>query len=519
LADEKEDFNSDYLSSDFQTWADALSERFEKDIALLSPFLETYPVPALCHVCLRELSNGFCGYCYNSPMSNSDDDEEESIGSPVSMDTSENLIEKQPTLMELDDNSNPLSQSSYFCNSDQMDLDTPALIRDAYPTIRTPEHSNSKKRKLNASYDLVGIESNPGPPAKKKQKMTKMGKNVGKVGQLVVQKSTGARARPGVNPNPRSMTMGISHLVEYMRNLNNPFDYPPARPGVGCAVPTGLFSCYFRGTFAGIPSTGISLVFLPNRLQFPVMLSTSAASTYTYGPWSAISQFPQYPAVTALYEKARLLSGGVRLIPTTNSTNDGGQISSALVPSVRVADVNAFGQITSTTATQGFNEYPNYPETLVTPFRDGSTVFWRPQDPNSFVFKESILTDNATASASSSFSQETLQGQPFIVFGINGTTTGASCVFEFIAHYEGTIAAGNAGVIELKRSPPTNDGTAIAAADKVFGYGNRTSVPGYVKGYRDSMAAPKRGGGGSDWLATLGSSVIPIGASILKALL
>jgi hypothetical protein len=383
-----------------------------------------------------------------------------------------------------------------------------------------PVHEASKKRKLDALSDLVCVELNPGPPAKKKQKLsTKKGKNVGRVGKLNVAKRSGALARPGYNANPRTMTMGITHLVEYMRNLNNPFDCPPARPGVGCAVPTGLFSVYFRGTYSALTSSGLSFVFLPGRLQSPVMVSTSSAANYTFGAWSAITQFPQYPAITALYEKARLLSAGIRLIPTTNSTNDGGQIAAALIPSVRVADINAFGQITSTTATYGFNEYANFPETLVTPFRDGATVFWRPQDPNSFAFKESILTDTVTASASSSFSQETLQGTPFMVMGTSGTGTSASCVFEFIAHYEGTIAAGNAGVIELSRAPPTNDGTAIAAVDRVFGPGNRTAVPGYMKGYAESNNPRQKRGGGSDWLATLGSSVIPIGASILKALL
>jgi hypothetical protein len=231
---------------------------------------------------------------------------------------------------------------------------------------------------------------------------------------------------------------------------------------------------------------------MPNRIQIPVMASVSTAAPYNFSSLSP--NYPQYTTVNALYEKARLLAAGIRIIPTMPSLSDGGSVTTALIPSIRVSDIVNFGQVTTLVGTYGFNEYPNFPESLVIPFKVGSSTYWRPQDPNSFVFKESVLTDSVLYSSSSSFSQETLQGVPFIVIGMSGTAASCQFTVEIISHFEGTIAAGNAGVIDLQRANPINDATAISAADRVFGDSNRTSKPGWIGPYNDSLPSSGRNG-------------------------
>jgi hypothetical protein len=370
--------------------------------------------------------------------------------------------------------------------------------------------------------DLVGIELNPGPPkklkSKKKQPQQKKQVNSRSLQRVPVTDA----AVPGRYPTPRNVTFGGSQMAGYMRCLNDPFNCPPVRPGVGCALPTGLFTCYSRQSMMQANGIGnFTLIFNCGRLQAPLMYSNGVSSPYTVSVQSP-STYPQYTAVTALYEKARLLASGIRIIPMQNSTADQGQISSALIPAVRVADVNNFGCITTSTCTFGYNEYPNFPETLMVPFKAGSTTFWRPQDPNSFAFREAPLTDSATASSSSTFTNETLQGIPFVVVGFSGLSTSQSqWVVEIISHFEGTIAAGNAGVIDLQRSPPVDDGTAIRAADAVFGVGNRTAKPGYYGSYNPSISSAgttyppvtKKKSGNGAWvkdLLSLGSSVVPM---------
>jgi hypothetical protein len=344
-------------------------------------------------------------------------------------------------------------------------------------------------RILHTLTDLVGIELNPGPPKKqrvqqKKNRQTQPTKSrIGKLTQI--NNPSQARAAPGRNPNPRTMSMGIQHLAAYMRCLNDPFNEPPARPGVGCALPTGLMTCYSRATYTTSAAGIISLVFIPSRMQSPIMGSVSTGAPYAFAP-SNPTQFPQYPAITALYEKVRVLAAGVRIIPMQNSTNDAGQVSTALVPGLRLSDQTNFGQVTTLAATYGVIEYANFPETLQSPFKLGATIFWRPQDPNSFVFREAPLIDTASSMSDS------IQNQPFMIAAIAGAASLAAYIVEFIVHYEGTIAAGNAGVIDLQRAPPTSDLQALKAADLVFGENTRTTVPGFLDSFVGASAKAGR---------------------------
>jgi hypothetical protein len=433
----------------------------------------------------------------------------------------EDPFENEPQVVSVEPSLTPIPLELLDSEQTQVTID-----EDLQVTFRCPGCQfwhDKYSRVLKTLADLVCVELNPGPPKQKKQKMTK--KTPSRVGRLTqINNPTQARAQPGRLPAPRSLSMGIQHLVAYMKCLNDPFNEPPARPGVGCALPTGLMTCYYRTSIATASTGQISLVFNPSRMQAPIMSSISAGSPYTYvlnGP----SAFPQYAAIFQLYEKVRLLASGVRIIPMQSSLTDGGQISTALIPAPNLNDITNFGQVSTTGATYGYNEYPNFPQTLQSPFKVGATVLWRPQDPNSYVFRQAPLQDTITSIADS------LQNQPFMIAGLSGCSgsstgsTPASFIVEFIAHYEGTVAGGNAGVLDLQRAPPTSDLQALKAVDSVFGTDTRTTFPGYLDTFISASAKAGRnfgrqGKGGGTLLSSLGefgsSLAGPLASSLMS---
>jgi hypothetical protein len=121
------------------------------------------------------------------------------------------------------------------------------------------------------------------------------------------------------------------------------------------------------------------------------------------------------------------------------------------------------------------------------PFKDGISVFWRPQDPNSFIFNESILTDTST-------SVSTIQGDPFIVIGFGGCASNANYIIEYICHYEGYIDGGNSGAIEVSKNPATSVETVLKAADVVFPTNSTVKMGtngGFDKGQSAGWSIPK----------------------------
>jgi hypothetical protein len=118
-----------------------------------------------------------------------------------------------------------------------------------------------------------------------------------------------------------------------------------------------------------------------------------------------------------------------------------------------------------------------------------------------------------------------LQGVPFIVVGMTGLASSCQFTVEIISHFEGTIAAGNAGVIDLQRANPIADSTAISAADRVFGDSNRTSKPGWIGPYNSSLPSSGRNGtskigkGGTHVKGEFWKDALSFGSSVAPLLL
>jgi hypothetical protein len=298
--------------------------------------------------------------------------------------------------------------------------------------------------------ELVGVETNPGP--KKGAKGKKKGK------QVVMTRPQGKK-RNASGPKSLKDTYNLRHVACYLRTLNNPFTYPPCRPGVDTALPTGLCTSYLRSVITTSGAGNCSMVFYPGRVNNPFMYSSSAGAPYTFG--AAAVQPAQSAQITSLYEKVRVLACGVRIRPVQPATANQGTITAALLGSERGSDTVAYGIVTTAAATFGFNEYGNFQSSVMVRFADSACAFWRPQDPNSFVFSETALTDSLTA-------VNTIQGVPFIVMGIAGAAATANFIVELVIHYEGYILGGNAGVIAVDKAPATAFNTVIGGVDKIM---------------------------------------------------
>jgi len=364
-----------------------------------------------------------------------------------------------------------------------------------------------------AGVDLIGIEPNPGPTIVEiVEKPKSKGKNKGKKKpKSKQQQGRGAnhlavyepKAKPGIMSKiPRFNSN--SHLLAYMRCLNDPFNSPPCRSGVGTALPTGVWTAYARVPTATNGSGQASYVFYPGRLTNMMLSSGSTGAPYT---WASFNTPPQVAAAAILYERFRVTAAGIRVFPTQASTADSGVISMGLIPSLNsAANAQQFGIITGG-GNYGYVEYPTYAEVSVAPFKQGMTCFWRPQDPISFSFGGY----SGYSFAGGTF--DNIFAIPFIVVGLSGCSASAAFDIEFIAHYESTITSGNAGVVSLQRAPATSDASALAASDKVFGATNRTAIPGTSRSFSASQ-----GTNTSSSLSGLGKLAWDFGSSMLPGI-
>jgi len=237
---------------------------------------------------------------------------------------------------------------------------------------------------------------------------------------------------------------------------------------------------------------------IPGRLQGPLM--SCSGTTPPYASVNLGGNVPQYAAVNALYEKVRLISAGLRCRPTTNSTTDQGIIYAGISPGLDSAERaanNTWPYSSAATVAIGFNEVAQLTQTSVYPFKTGATVVWRPQDANSFVFTESFLRESQTPPSAVDNAVFSVQDIPFMYMGIGNVNNPTSYILEYICHYEGTVSAGNAGVIALQKPPIMPEHVVSGVVDKVFGsQNNKSSFGGTTGGYAENMVM--KGGGGGD---------------------
>jgi hypothetical protein len=233
----------------------------------------------------------------------------------------------------------------------------------------------------------------------------------------------------------------------YRQVLSNPWEPIPVRLGGETMQPSGIATCTTRFTITTSSVGNQSFVYYP-WADSPFIESNSADAPYSYNATS-FGKFPQGPSMSFIATGGRIIAAGIRVTSLQNSTADQGLITIGCLPRETVDVVGTdgltqggFPYFTTTTATQGFNEFMNYLGTETYPFRCGASAVWRPEDPLDFTFRSQV-----TSSASVPDVGSLTPLIPFFVVGISGTATGASVLVELISHIEYTITEGTTGVV------------------------------------------------------------------------
>jgi len=321
--------------------------------------------------------------------------------------------------------------------------------------------------------------------------------------------------------NPIGRLPTSDEFSKYLQCLNNPFDCGPARSGVDCALPTGVFTLYSRQIINTSSTGSIGLIGHP-RVFNALYASGSTGNPYTYT--INLTSFPQTTGVQAIYTKGRVISAGIRIRPMQPSTADQGQIAMVVLPGE--TELEATGVVPYDALTNpyswGWNEVLQHPNASVYPFRRGGTVIWRPQDPNSFVFTQGIINKNGVTDV-----VDTAQSIPYFAIAIANTAASATFEIEYVTHIEGVIGTTYSGVVAVQptlHSLPSS--VAMNAVKSIQGPAlTKSSFVGTLGGITENRATagstPQVGTakkGGFDW-GKFATDVLSFGASVLPMIL
>lgn len=170
--------------------------------------------------------------------------------------------------------------------------------------------------------------------------------------------------------------VGGASITAYIATLNDPFSYPPIKLGWGTFVPTQIYTCYLRGNFTTNADGSFAIVMLPSigNSNGPVFINNAGASSGTWGTQVSLSNTS---AVAAAITEARIVSGGLRVLPQVPATAVPGVIFAGDIPS---GNVTAF----TTASPSGLSLSPS----LNFGFgATGATALIRPLDPESFMMQ------------------------------------------------------------------------------------------------------------------------------------
>jgi hypothetical protein len=242
----------------------------------------------------------------------------------------------------------------------------------------------------------------------------------------------------------------------------------------------------------GVGSTTSQSIVVHPRVWNPILVSTSSAAPYSYGPAGG-GGFPASTVSTlqSLAAAARVVSMKVKVYTLASATNDSGALtvglcptdpsfsnlnqSGVVVPAVfgvaQVSGTVAFGSINAysqagypitglgTIGTQGFNEFPAEDWSDTMPLKDGAAIFWLPEDPSSLVFRNDRIRQSLEASPVATGTAQALQvgtvnmseiQDPFVCIGLTGLTANSTVNVEIFLNLEYTVTSGASNVIETK---------------------------------------------------------------------
>jgi hypothetical protein len=407
----------------------------------------------------------------------------------------------------------------------------PYFGRYLYYDPVTTHYASKARRGINRSYELVGVEENPGPNKGKKKGNSTALVHVPTVGQkkpseykdpnAPAVRAANKRAekfkqklQAHVSKNLKARSFGISQgmtdIAKYLQCLNNPFDNLPVRLGGETMMPTGLATFTQRGTVV-LPAGGnYSIVKWPN--QNWILVSASLNNPYTYA--KAISG-PSLSAFMAVANEARVVAAGIRVSTMAPATSNGGILSIGCLPRDRLAAAYAATVATSlgfpygdnptpASCTQGANEIFQYIQTEQYPLREGGSAIYRPEDPYDYIFHDYNVDPTAI--------QALEDVCPFFVCGVVGASASTNLFIECVTHMEYTVKPSFTGIINTELGQMSTV-QSFGAAKALLGEAQTTGYPGVDGGYHKESAFRQIAKGGVKLLGdvfsggTLGSTL------------
>lgn len=233
------------------------------------------------------------------------------------------------------------------------------------------------------------------------------------------------RRRKGARvPRPVS-TLNVH--TEWADCMNDPFNNPPVKLGLGTMVNTSIYTFYQRSSFTANATDGtFSIALYPRSVTgasgWSIDYNNGGAASTAWGNinWA---NFGPFTSMYGLSNETRVIGGGLRVMPSIAATAAPGELFAGYFPAGTVASVEA-------TTALGLQNVPSAHVGIST---DGAMVCTRPQDLDSFTFQPDGATTTGTT---------THWSIPFVTGSI---PPGATVYWEAILHVEvlpGTNAPG-----------------------------------------------------------------------------
>jgi len=237
------------------------------------------------------------------------------------------------------------------------------------------------------------------------------------------------RRRKNQNQNNNSVVSssgrGGGNLTDqYTKSLINPFEYSGVPLGWGTMVPTSLNTCYYRVDLTTNADGSITVMAVPNNANLFYYNASGAVGT-TWTPLSAGDN----AAVTANYSAGRVISLGIRAIPSIAMTSAPGYVFGGALPYGTNTLVNTLSNI----------DMEMLPQTqFLGCSLGGASCTGRPVDVSSYEFYPQVVNNTGwTGGTVFPFSC------PYITFlGLPATT---HIQVEIILNFEGLPLVAHAG--------------------------------------------------------------------------
>jgi hypothetical protein len=203
--------------------------------------------------------------------------------------------------------------------------------------------------------------------------------------------------------------------MNYVNTIRDPFEYAGVRIGFGTMVPTGLYTAYFRGVFQCSTDGTFCLYQQPSLGNAnPNMYYSN--STASVAAWNALN-YTNSASIAGLASEARVVSGGIRVIPQVPATAAPGIGYCGSIPACWL------NTITPSSA----NALASSPHLVMGRAAEGACAVIRPVDPASYQFLVNNINGYPNANTASS-------SCPIII--LTGLPASSTIVIEAILNLE-----------------------------------------------------------------------------------